>query len=41
MKLTTDHLLTLLAEALNDENDARMMREDAIDYSEQCEDENE
>ena len=35
--LTIDHLLTLLAWALNDEDEARMMREDAIDYAEQSE----
>jgi hypothetical protein len=35
--LTIDNLLTLLAEALNDEAEARMMRQDAIDYAEQCE----
>ena len=39
--LDTENLLTLLADALNDENEARMMRDDVIDYSEQCEDENE
>lgn len=35
--LDTENLLTLLADALNDEAEARMMREDAIDYAEQCE----
>lgn len=35
--LTVNNLLTLLTDALNDENEARMMREDAMDYTEQCE----
>lgn len=30
--LTVENLLTLLTDALNDENEARMMREDAQDY---------
>jgi hypothetical protein len=36
--LTIDNLLTLLADALNDEREARMMREDAIDYANECQD---
>ena len=36
--LTIDHLLTLLADALNDQAEARMMREDCMDYAKQCED---
>jgi hypothetical protein len=35
--LTVDNLLTLLADALNDEGEARIMREDVANYAEQYE----